>query len=111
MQEGGCSAEGMEPFALRVLGDSMLPEFEEGHIIVVDPGYPLVSGAFAVLDLEGEILFGQYIRRGAQQWLQYLNPAYGQRELTGPFRVKGVVTQRNTRRRKDTKHYDYPLLP
>ena len=110
MNSSGCSAEGMEPFVLRVIGDSMSPEFEDGHIIVVDPGYPLVNGAFAVLDIEGEILLGQYLRRGAQQWLQFLNPSHESRELAS-FRVKGVVTQRNTRRRKDTKHYDYPVMP
>ena len=31
----GCAAS--EPFALRVLGDSMLPEFAEGAIIIIDP--------------------------------------------------------------------------
>jgi SOS-response transcriptional repressor LexA len=111
MQSSGCSAEGLEPFALRVIGDSMSPEFEDGHVIVVDPGYPLVNGAFAVIDIEGEILFAQYFRRGARQWLQYLNPNQELRELSAPFRVKGVVTQRNSRRRKDTKHYDYPMMP
>ena len=31
-----CSAS--EPFALRVIGNDMSPEFEDGHVIIVDPG-------------------------------------------------------------------------
>jgi SOS-response transcriptional repressor LexA len=34
MQENSC---GREPFALRVIGDSMAPEFQDGCIIVIDP--------------------------------------------------------------------------
>jgi len=43
MEQTGCSSETTEPYALRVIGDSMSPEFEDGHIIVVDPGYPLIN--------------------------------------------------------------------
>ena len=107
MAQTGCSAEGMEPFALRVIGDSMAPEFVDGNIIVVDPGYPLVEGSFAVIDNAGEILFGQFHNDGIRCWLYYLNPAYAPVELVRDYRVKGVVTQRNTRRRKETKKYDY----
>jgi phage repressor protein C with HTH and peptisase S24 domain len=31
-----CSSS--EPFALRVVGDDMAPEFVDGHVIIVDPG-------------------------------------------------------------------------
>jgi SOS-response transcriptional repressor LexA len=109
MSQSGCSAEGMEPFALRVIGDSMTPEFQDGHIIVVDPGYPLMSGVFAVVENGHEVIFGQYFREGARCWIEYLNPAFAPVELAPEHQVKGVITQRNTRRRKDTKHYDYPL--
>ena len=34
-EASNCSSA--EPYALMVLGDSMLPEFEEGEIIVVEP--------------------------------------------------------------------------
>lgn len=34
---GPCSER--EPFALRVEGESMAPEFEDGCVIIVDPGY------------------------------------------------------------------------
>lgn len=108
MSQSGCSAEGMEPFALRVIGDSMSPEFEDGHIIVVDPGYSLISGVYAVVEDAGEIFFGQYIQQGGENRLCYLNPDYADLTLSSAFRIKGVVTQRNTHRRRDTKYYDYP---
>ena len=37
-----------EPYALMVLGDSMLPEFEEGEIIVVEPEGVARDGSFVV---------------------------------------------------------------
>lgn len=97
----------MEPFALRVIGDSMAPEFLDGHIIVVDPGYPLMNGVFAVVENDNEVLFGRYLRDGAHCRLEYLNPDYEPVELVAGHRVKGVIIQRNTRRRKDMKRYDY----
>jgi DNA polymerase V len=106
-QHTGCSADGMEPFALRVIGDSMSPEFEDGHIIIVDPGFPLLDGVYAVLEFKGEVFFAQYFCREGRQWLEYLHPDHPPVELDGPYTVKGVVTQRNTRRRKDMKRYDY----
>ena len=109
MTQSGCSAEGMEPFALRVIGDSMAPEFQDGHIIVVDPGYPCMSGVFAVVENGQEVLFGQFFQENGRCWLQYINPAFDPVELKPGFHIKGVVTQRNTRRRKDMKRYEYPL--
>lgn len=110
MSESACSAEGAEPYALRVIGDSMAPEFNDGHIIIVDPGHPLVNGAFAVIEHDGQIFFAQYRRRDSRQWLQYLNPEFAAVELTPGYTVKGVVIQRSGRRRKEIKHYDYPTL-
>ena len=102
----GCATS--EPFALRVLGDSMSPEFEDGHIIIVDPGHPLVDGCFAIVDLQGEICFGRYQRNDDKEQLAYLNPNYQAHDLSPGYELKGVVTQRSTGRRRDLKHYDYP---
>lgn len=111
MEQTGCSAEELEAFALRVIGDSMSPEFEDGHIIIVDPGHPLVNGAYAVIEQNGEFFFAQYKRRGERQWLHHLNPAFDDIELLPGFTVKGIVTQRANRRRRDIKHYEYPMMP
>ncbi|WP_455198569.1 S24 family peptidase [Kaarinaea lacus] len=107
MSHIGCSAGGLEPFVLKVIGDSMEPEFQDGNIIVVDPGFPLLNEVFAVLKNGEEILFGQYVQDETGTWLRYLNPAFDAVRLAPDFEVKGVVTQRNGRRRKDMKRYEY----
>ncbi len=50
---------GNEPFALQVLGDSMAPEFENGHIIVIDPEAVVKDGAFVFAVHDGEYIFRQ----------------------------------------------------
>jgi len=100
----GCAE--LEPFALRVLGDSMAPEFVEGHVIVVDPGMPAQHGAYVVADYEGETLFRLLWIEDGRRYLKPVNEAYPTVEVTGSFRVRGVVTQRAGRRRADRKRYD-----
>lgn len=107
MSQGGCSAGFTEPFALRVIGESMAPEFLDGHIIIVDPGHQLVHGAYAVIQMQEEVYFGLYQSDGKRHRLEYLNPAFPVQELDGPFELKGVVVQRSTGRRRELKHYDY----
>ena len=107
MSQTGCSAEGMEPFALRVIGNSMEPEFMDGHIIIVDPGFPLLNGAYAVIRNKGEFIFGQFFKEDSGSWIRYLNKEVEDVVLETDFEVKGVITQRNGRKRKDIKHYDY----
>ncbi len=46
---GACS--GAESFALRVLGDDMAPEFNEGEIIIIEPDGALKDGSYVVLPL------------------------------------------------------------
>jgi SOS-response transcriptional repressor LexA len=99
----------MEAFALRVIGDSMSPIFEDGHIIVVDPGCALVSNCYAVLVNKSEVLFGLYKHDENGRRLEYLNANEAPVMLEANFGVKGIVTQRNGRRRKDTVYFEYPL--
>jgi phage repressor protein C with HTH and peptisase S24 domain len=108
MNETGCSAGTTEPYALRVLGDSMEPEFREGHIIIVDPGHPLCDEAFVVIEQMGEVHFGQYCRSASGDYLKYLNPNHPTIPIAHDFTLKGVIVQRSTGRRKDSKHYHYP---
>ena len=109
MTQTGCSAEGMEPFALQVIGKSMEPEFMDGNIIIVDPGFPLLNGVYAVINNNGEFIFGQYSKDDSGSWLRYLNPEFEDVKLATDYAVKGVVTQRNGRKRKDIKRYDYDV--
>ena len=105
METSGCSSENSESYALRVVGDSMLPEFADGQIVIVDPAYPLSPGAFVVVDYGGEVILAQYTVEAEQKRLQFLNVDYAPLVLVPPYQIKGVVTQRAGRRRSERKHY------
>lgn len=88
----GCG--GGEVFALRVLGDSMAPEFAEGEIIVVEPDGALRAGCFVLARVAGEWTFRQLARAGGQWHLHALNPAYADQPLPDLAAIHGVVIQK-----------------
>lgn len=94
-----------EPYALRVIGDSMAPEFLDGHILIVDPAMPPQHGAYVIIDYQGETTFRQFIVENGRKFLKALNEAYPAVELVENYSVRGVVVQRASRRRKDHKNY------
>lgn len=94
-----------EPYALRVIGDSMAPEFLDGHIIIVDPAMAPAHGAYVVIDYQGETTFRQYVIENNRKYLKAINDAYPAVEIVEKYSVRGVVVQRAGRRRKDHKHY------
>jgi SOS-response transcriptional repressor LexA len=104
----GCSGD--EPFALRVVGASMVPEFADGQIVIVDPAHPVKTGMFVVVDYGGEVMFGQLLEVEGSRRLAFLNPDYEAITLAPPYVVKGVVIQRAGRRRSERKHYDYGIV-
>ncbi len=89
------SCENAEPFALMVLGDSMLPEFAEGEIIIVEPEGLARDGSYVVADHDGEPILRQLVRRSEGWWLHPLNPRYPDAELSGLAAVRGVVIQKS----------------
>jgi SOS-response transcriptional repressor LexA len=98
---------GAEPFALRVMGDSMEPEFWDGCIIVIDPTGIARTGAYVLaLDDSDEYIFRQLIIEDGRHSLRALNPGYDDVPIEGLDRVKGVVVQRAGTRRKHRKRYD-----
>jgi len=101
----GCNSDVTEPFALRVMGDSMTPEFEDGAIIIVDPAAPCNHGAYAVIEHAGEIIFRQFIVEDDQQFMKPLNDSYETVPLVGQYDVRGVVIQQNYKRKR--KHYEW----
>lgn len=103
MTQNGCSA--LEPYALRVLGDSMAPEFPEGCVIIVDPGHAAVEGSYVVVEFAGDVFFRRLVCDGERRFLQPLNPKYGGFELTPPYTIRGGVVQQAGRRRSQRKHY------
>ena len=47
MTQNSCSA--LEPYALRVLGDSMEPEFPDGCVVIIDPCRAPRDGSYVVV--------------------------------------------------------------
>jgi DNA polymerase V len=104
LDDAGCA--GGEVFALRVLGDSMAPEFADGEIIVVEPDGALREGCFVLAQVAGEWTFRQLARAGGRWHLHALNPAYADQPLPGLAAVHGVIIQKAVPgRRRLTKHY------
>ncbi len=102
--DAGCS--GGESFALRVLGDSMAPEFVEGEIIIIEPDGALREGCFVLAQPAGEWTFRQLARSGEGWCLRALNPAYPDQPLPDLAAIHGVIIQKAVPgRRRLTKHY------
>lgn len=95
-----------EVFALRVLGTAMLPEFEEGDIIVVEPEGLATSGSFVVAQCAGEWHFRQLQRDAAGWFLVALDATLPVLRLDSLAAVRGVVIQKSKPgRRSGSKRY------
>ena len=95
-----------EPFALRVIGDDMAPEFVDGHIVVVDPGGRISSGCYVVAKYAGEAVLRRLSVDGGRYRLTALKAGVAEIELTDLGAIAGVVSQRAGRRRSEHKRYD-----
>lgn len=105
VQDTGACA-GSEAFALRVLGTSMEPEFNEGEIIVIEPGGQLLDGSYVLASHRGEWIFRQLCRAGQGWCLHALNPAFGDLVLENLSDVRGVIIQKALPgRRRASKRY------
>lgn len=103
MDGSGCAAN--EPFALRVLGDSMAPEFEDGTIIIIDPSGMAESGAYVLAMHKEEYIFRQFVIEDGRYYLKPLNSGYESLEVDGMNVVRGVIVQKAGTRRHQRKHY------
>jgi SOS-response transcriptional repressor LexA len=92
-EAGAC--DGAEPFALMVLGDSMLPEFAEGEIIVIEPAGLARDGSFVVAMMGGEPVLRQLIECGSGWLLHPLDPRYADAAIADLSVVRGVVIQKS----------------
>ena len=100
---GGCANS--EPFALRVMGDSMEPEFKDGCIIIIDSAAAVESGSYVLAMVNGEYIFRQFIVEDNRYYLRALKEGYDEIPLPNRDAVRGVIVQRAGTRRKDHKHY------
>jgi SOS-response transcriptional repressor LexA len=97
---------GAESFALRVLGDDMAPEFNDGEIIIVEPDGAWRDGSFVLARHAGEWLFRQLRRDGPGWSLHALKPGLAALPLVELGDVRGVVIQKAVPgRRKLSKFY------
>lgn len=91
-------ARGMNIFALRVKGDSMEPEFNEGEIIVINPHVEAKPGDFIIAKNEdkNEATFKQLKKYGETIILHPLNPKYPDIELKkgSKYRIVGKVVKK-----------------
>lgn len=85
-----------QTFVLRVVGESMIPEYMPGTLIYIDPERSAETGkdVIAVMTDTGEATFKRFIEEpGAGKMLKALNPAWMNPYLpiNGNCRVIGVV--------------------
>jgi len=100
--EGSCS--GKEVFALRALGDSMVPEFEHGTVIIIDPEAVVKDGSYVIAKVDGEFIFRQLRIRDNKYYLQPLNDLYETIEINGLDELEGVIIQSGSRRNNLKKY-------
>lgn len=110
---GDCS--GSEPFALRVLGDAMAPEFAHGDIVIIEPDGALRDGSFVLLQLPDEGWALRQLHRApgdaaGRGWLaSVLDGSSAPYPLGDLQAVAGVVIQRaRPGRRRETRWYVGP---
>lgn len=78
-------------FALRVVGDSMEPDFPAGMILIIEPELSPEQNDFVIAkNGDGEATFKQLTRDGDDWYLKPLNPRYPIKPL-GSSRIIGVV--------------------
>ena len=96
-----------EPYALMVLGDSMLPEFAEGEIIVIEPEGIAQDGSYVIAWANEEYIFRQLVLRDDGWMLKPLNPLYPNIPVDDvKATVKGVIVmKKQPGRRREQKSY------
>ncbi len=102
MQESSC---GGEPFALRVIGDLMAPEFNDGCIIIIDPSGVIKDGSYVLARQGEEYIFRQLEFGEGVYYLKTLQDGHEVIELLDLTTLQGVIIQQGARRRADRKHY------
>ena len=97
---------GGESFALMVLGQSMVPEFQEGEVIIIEPEGLAKDGSYVLAWHDDEWTFRQ-LQRTDQNWtLHPLNPAFPDIFIPNLDCVRGVIIQKALPgRRRASKHY------
>jgi SOS-response transcriptional repressor LexA len=92
--------KGRNLFAVRVVNDSMEPEFREGDLLIVNPNLEAQNGDFVIAKIpdENEATFKKLVRHGKILILRPLNPRYPDIVVDKPSRlaIVGKVVERKT---------------
>jgi DNA polymerase V len=96
---------GSEPFALRVLGDSMEPEFKEGEVIIIEPGVVVEDGCYVVAEHDDEFIFRQLKIEDHRWFLRPLNSEYPVLEIDGINAIRGRIISKSSGRGRQCKTY------
>jgi len=97
---------GGESFALMVQGQSMVPEFLEGEIILIEPEGLAKDGSYVLAWHQEGWTFRQLMRSGTGWLLHPLNPAFADEPIPDLIPVRGVIIQKALPgRRRASKHY------
>lgn len=86
---------GLRAFALRVVGDSMAPDFPEGTIVVVDPDRTAEHGSPVIVRLEDtqEVTFKLLKIDAGRRYLEAINKTYEPIKIDSNATITGVVVQ------------------
>jgi SOS-response transcriptional repressor LexA len=86
-------------FALRVVGDSMEPEFPDGTVIIVEPDMQADPGDFVVVRANGglECTFKQLMKDGNDWYLKPINDRYPIKPMPKDAVIIGVVRSQEKR--------------
>jgi SOS-response transcriptional repressor LexA len=98
---------GPAAFAMRIRGESMLPDFIEGDVVIIDPDVAPQPGDFVVAANGGDAVFKQYRERGVTASgvkvfeLMPLNKFYPviRSDIT-PMRIVGTMVEHRRYRRR-----------
>ncbi len=99
----GCA--GSEPYALRVLGDSMAPEFTEGEVIVIEPGVSCETGSYVIAYCQDEYVFRMLSINNDQLYLRPLNDDYPAIKIDDKSQIKGRIISKSSGKGRQIKSY------
>lgn len=82
-------------FGVKVVGESMWPDFTEGTLIIVDPSKEPKHRNYVLCQLhqDNEIIFRQLIIDGSEKLLKPINYNYKSKPLTNDDKILGVIIQ------------------
>lgn len=99
------TCSGNEPYALRVLGDSMEPEFKEGEVIIIEPQVTAEEGDYVIAVHDNEILFRELSLINDHWYLRPLNNQYPTVEISPAGSIKGRIISKSSGKGRQTKSY------